>query len=130
MTSLKILWSFVKKYWSYFALALGMIVGFLLLRNQGAGFADKLKEIQTAHDEELRKINAAREQERKEHEANLKRLEQSLKAVQEQYDAAKKDLDSKKKKEIEELVRLYKDDPETLAKKLSEATGFVIVLPD
>lgn len=123
------LWLYVKKYWSYILLILGIIIALIFFRQEQLDFAEQFKKIQEAHEEELRKIEEARLQERKEHEANLKKLQDALAAVQAQYDAAKKDLDAKKKKEIEHLVKEYGDNPDELAKKLSEVTGFVIVLP-
>jgi len=129
MTKLSITWAFVKKYWSYAALFVGTVVAVMLLKQQGTSFYDRIQEIENAHSEELKKIQEARDEEKRQHEANLKKLEETLSAVQKQYDEAKKDFDSKKKKEIEDLVKLYKDDPDTLAKKLAEATGFVVILP-
>lgn len=129
MATLAVIWSYVKKYWSYAALLLAVIFGYLLFKKEQIDFADALKKIQEAHEEEIRKIQEAREEERRQHEANLKRLQDTLDAVQKQYDDAKKDLDTKKKKEIEDLVKQFGDNPDELAKKLSEATGFVIVLP-
>jgi septal ring factor EnvC (AmiA/AmiB activator) len=123
------LWLYIKKYWAYVALILGIIAAIVFFRKEQLDFADELKKIQEAHDEELRKIEEAREQERREHEANLKRLQETLAEVQKHYDDAKKDLDDKKKKEIADLVKQYGNDPDELAKKLSEATGFTIVLP-
>lgn len=124
------IFAYVKKYWSLAALVVGTIVGVLLLRREQVGFADNLKKLQDAHDEEIKRIQAAREQEQREHEANLKKLQDALDAVQKHYDDAKKDLDDKKKREITDLVKQYGDDPDALAQKLSEATGFVIILPN
>ena len=122
-------WSYVKRYWSIALLVVGVIAGMFFFRKEQTGFADNLAKLKAAHDEELRAIEDARLRERQEHEANLKRLETTLAAVQVHYDEAKRELDTKKKKEIEAIVDQYSDDPVALAKKLSEATGFVVVLP-
>lgn len=129
MTGLLTFWAYVKKYWSYAALVLAIIFGYLLFHKEQLDFADELKKIQDAHDAEIKKIQDARAAEEKQHEENEKKLQLALDAVQRQYDSAKKDLDDKKKKEIEDLVKQYGDDPTALAQKLSEATGFTIVLP-
>lgn len=130
MLALATAWSFVKKYWSYFALVALIVAAYVLFRENKVDFTEEMKKIQDAHDEELRKIQEARDAERKQHEANVKQLQDALNVVQKQYDEAMRDLDSKKKKEIESLVKQYGNDPGTLAKKLSEATGFVIVMPE
>ena len=122
-------WTFIKKYWQIGLLILGSIVGFLLLRGQGIDFAKRLKDINDAHDEEIKQINEAREQERRQHVENERKLKETLTTIQAQYDAAKKDLDTKKKKEIEEIVKQYGSDSVELAKQLSAATGFSIILP-
>jgi uncharacterized membrane protein (DUF106 family) len=129
MTWLLTTWAFVKKYWQIGLLVLGVIVGFILFRGQGSDYAKRLKEIQDAHDDEIKQINAARAEEERQHDLDVKRLQDALSAVQAQYDAAKKDLDDKKKKEIEDIVKQYGSNPNELAKQLSAATGFQIVLP-
>lgn len=122
--------AYIKKYWGIAALVLTAIFGFFLFRKQSTDFVDNLKKIQDAHDEELKQIQEARDAEEKQHLENEKKLQAALETVQTHYDDAKKDLDSKKKKEIEDLIKQYGDNPDVLAKKLSEATGFIIVLPD
>lgn len=129
LNKLKIAWTYIKKYWSYAALALAVVFGFLLFNKEKVDFSEQLKQIQDAHDAELKQIQAARAQEEQQHDANVKQLQDSLDAVQQHYDLAKKDLDDKKKQEIVDLVKQYGDDPTALAQKLSAATGFVIVLP-
>jgi hypothetical protein len=124
------LWTFVKKYWKILALIVGAIVGFVLFQKQKTSFADDLKAINDAHDAEMKAIEAARAEEARKNAENSARLEAALVAVQKQYDEQKRALDAKKKAEIEQIVKDYGDDPNALAKKLSEVTGFVIVLPD
>lgn len=122
-------WQFLKTYWSYIALAVGAVVALLVFRQEKLDFADQLKQIQDSHDAEMKKIDDIRLEERKEHEANEAQLQSTLAAVQAQYTAAEKDLDDKKKAEIEDLVKKYSDDPTELARQLSVATGFNVVLP-
>jgi Skp family chaperone for outer membrane proteins len=130
MTALATIWAYVKKYWSLALLVVGGIAAFFVFRQREISFADEYKKIKDAHDEELKRIQDARAEEQRQHEANVKKLQDTLAAVQKHYDEARKDLDAKKKAQIEDLVKKYKDDPDELAKKLSEATGFVIVLPN
>lgn len=91
---------------------------------------EHIRKIQDAHDAEIKKINAAREEERAAHEANLRQLQRVLADVQRQYDDARLELDKKKKAEITDLVKRYGDDPQGLAEKLSAVTGFKVVLPE
>jgi len=128
-TALSTVLAYVKKYWSLVALLAGAVIAAFVFQKQGASVADKLKRVNADHDEELRKINVAREEERLQRLVNEEKLKDTLAEVQSHYDAAKKDLDSKKKKEIERLVRQHSGDPVALAKKLSDATGFKVLLP-
>lgn len=130
MVSLATAWTYVKKYWSLLTVIIAAIVAIVFFRKQGTDLADNIKKIQGIHDEELRKIQEARTLERRQHEENQQKLKLTLDAVQKNYADAKKDLDDKKQAQIEELVKKYKNDPDELAKKLSEVTGFVIIMPD
>jgi divalent metal cation (Fe/Co/Zn/Cd) transporter len=123
-------WAFVKKYWQVLLLILGVVISVIVFKKADDSFIDKLKKIQDAHDKEIKKIEEARVQEKREHEANLKKLQDTLGVIQKQYDNAKKDLDASKKKEIENIVKKYQNDPNALAKRLSDATGFAVVLPE
>jgi len=124
------LWLFVKKYWQLFLLVIVTVFGILFFRNQRSSFVDELKKIQDIHNEELKKIQEARQQEKLQHAENEKRLHDAMSVVQVQYDLAKKQLDDKKKQQVEELVKTYGTNPNELAKQLSAVTGFTIVLPD
>lgn len=120
----------VKKYWQIGLLILGVVIGAFVFKKTDDSFADKFKKIQDAHDEELKKIEEAHVQERHEHEINVKKLQDTLDVIQKQYNSAKKDLDDNKKKEIEEIVKKYHNDPDSLTKRLSDVTGFIVVLPE
>ncbi len=122
-------WALVKKYWSIVALIIATVAGYFFFHKEQVSFADQLKKIQDIHDEELKKIQDARDQEAKEHAANEQQLKDALDVVQKHYDEAKQDLDAKKKQEVETLVTQYSDKPDVLAQKLSDATGFKIILP-
>lgn len=123
-------WAFVKKYWQVGLLVVGVIVGVFIFKKTDDSFTDRLKKIQNAHDEEMKKIEEAHAQEEREHEANVKKLQDTLDTIQKQYDDAKKDLDVSKKKQIEDIIKKYQNDPDALAKQLSDMTGFTIVLPE
>lgn len=123
------IWAYVKKYWGIAALIIGAIVAFFVFKRQDVSFADQLKKIQDAHDVELKQIQDARAEEQRQHVANEQKLQDTLAVVQKHYDEAQRDLDDKKKREIEQIVKDYGDDPLALAKKLSEATGMTVILP-
>lgn len=122
-------WSYVKKYWAYVALVVGAIVSAVLLKQQQTSVADQLKQVNDAHAAELKQINDAREAEEKQHLLDEQQLQTTLVSVEKQYDDQKKQLDDQKRAEVIAIVKQYGDDPVALAKKLSDATGFEIILP-
>lgn len=129
MIFLKTAWVYVKKYWQY-ALLIGLaIFAYFFFKKKTFDFAEQLQIIQDLHEEELRKITVAREEERLLRIENEEKLKDSLANITHQYEKAKQDLDEKKLKEIEEIVKKYSNNPEALAKKLSEAAGFTIIMP-
>lgn len=119
----------LKKYWKVIALVVGAVVGVVLLRQREISFTDDYRKIQEAHDAELKKVQDARDEERKKLDENQKKLDAALVEVQKKYDEQEITLDAKKKTEIENIVKEHGDDPDALAKKLAEATGFVVILP-
>lgn len=127
--TLVVFWSYVKKYWQLGLLVIGAVVGMILLRQRSTSFVDDYNKLQEAHQKELDQIQKACDQEREQLEANQQKLQQALDVIQKQYAEQQKELDSKKQSEIEQIVKEHGDDPAALAQKLSEATGFTVILP-
>jgi hypothetical protein len=126
---LKKAWAFIKRYWKLFALVIGTVVLYVLFKRQNIDFAAKLKEINDLHDAEIAKINKIREEERRQHEENERKLKADLLRIRKQYDEQKQQLDEKTQAEIDNLFKKYQKKPDVLAKKLSEAYGFTVILP-
>jgi hydroxylamine reductase (hybrid-cluster protein) len=129
LIALKTFWAYVKKYWHYFVLIIFAVISYFFLRRKNFDFAKQLEKIQDLHEEEVRKILVAKEEERILRIQNEEKLKIALESVTQQYEKSKKELDEKKKKEIEDIVKRYQNNPEALAKKLSETAGFTIILP-
>ena len=125
----KKLWVSIKTYWQLILLVAGGVVGYVMFRRQENLFTQNINNLLESHKEQIEKINAIREEERKQRAENERKLREALDTVQAQYDLAKKDLDNKKKKEIEDIVKQYGSDPVELAKQLSAVTGFSIIMP-
>lgn len=111
-------------------LAIASMVAFLLFRRRDLAFVEDYKKIQDAHNKEIEQIQAARDEERKRLEANKIQLQQTLDAIQKQYDERSRELDAKKKEEIESIINEHGHEPDVLARKLAEATGFVVIQPE
>lgn len=129
-TFLQKCWIALKKNWRYVLAFFGAVVTFLLLRREKISLLDQLKDIQEAHDKELKAIEAAREEEKKKNKQAFELLQKRLVEIQSLYDEAKLQLEKKKKKQIEDMMKKYADDPVELSKKLSDVTGFKVILPE
>lgn len=127
MLALKIVWSYVKKYWGFLAIIIGGIVGYIFLRKKDVAFVEDLKRINDVHAQELKKIQDARAEEQRLNAENQAKLEQTLETIKKQYEQQNKALDDKKKKEIEDIVKEHGSDPDALAKKLADVTGFKVI---
>jgi hypothetical protein len=123
-------WIFLKKNGGYITVILGAVLAYILFQRKNASLLEQLRVVRETHEEQLKKIDAARKEEREKNAKELELLKKRLELVQKQYEDAKKDLDKKKKVEIENIIKKHANDPNALAQKLSEATGFQIILPE
>jgi hypothetical protein len=120
----------LKKNWQILLLVLALFFSIFLFRRRDQNFAERLEKIQDDHKKEIQKINEIREKERRQHEENESRLKETLSLIQAEYDSSKKELDKKKKKQIQEIVKVHGNNPGELATQLSNVTGFKIILPE
>lgn len=120
---------FLKKYWQYIAVfAAG--VGAVLFFKRKPPVQDDTKTIRDSYDKQINQINNIHQNERDKQDALADKLETNLSVVEKQYEEQKKDLDEKKKEEIKTILQQHQDDPTELAKKLSEVTGFKVIMPE
>jgi len=123
-------WLTCKKNWGYFVAAFGVAITFLFLKKEKTSLLDQISVIRESYEDQIKQIELARREEREKNAKALELLQKRLDEVQRQYEKAKIELDKKKKEEIKELMEKYSNDPDALAKKLSEATGFKVILPE
>lgn len=86
-------------------------------------YAEQAKEIARLHKEEIDKINAAKEVEKAQLEANIIKLQQDLAINQKDYEKKLADLTAKKEQETKKLAAKA---PVDLADEVSKATGFKV----
>jgi len=91
---------------------------------------DLLDNNRKRHDEEMSALKKAYEDELAKRDVAQKKLEQTLAQVEKQYEDSQKELDAEKRAEIKKIIQESHDDPNVLAQKLSESTGFKVVLPE
>lgn len=133
--SLKV-WEFIKTYRGYIAavvITLGIVFGgYLLVKREKNDVLTLLKNQQAIHDEEIKKIEKAYEDERKEHAANLLKLQSTLDEIQRKHDEDMRVFEVNKTEKVEKLVTTWKKDPTgvDMANQLGKITGFQVVVPE
>lgn len=125
------LFEFFKKHWQPFALGLVVVLVVfcfnVFLNKKSQDTSTQIKQMQDAHDTEIKKILDVQAEEHRQHEENVKKLESQLSTIHADHDKEEKELDVKKTAEIKKIVKDYGDDPSALAQQLSNVTGFRII---
>lgn len=123
-------WTYLKKYWFIVAAIVGFFVFEIWSSNKNTtDLAKTITDLNKKHQDELDAIQKAHDQEDAQHQADEAKMQAQLASIQAQYDAAQKQLDETKKAELSQIIKDTQGDPAALAQKLSEATGFQVVLP-
>ena len=126
MITLKIVFAFVKKYWWLFLAIAGFIIFKLVFRQETRDISEVISDIQKKHEEELRSIKEAETRRTQVLEENALRLQARLNEIEQQYKVAQAVLDDKKRDQLNTILKESQDDPDELARRLSEASGFKI----
>lgn len=129
MLTLKLVWSYAQKYWWILLAVAGFVIYRLIFKQESGDIAKTLADIQKRHEEELRAIRESDEKRRLAYEENAKKLQHRLDEIERQYVEAQQQLDKKKRAELEKILQESKDDPDELAKRLSDAAGFKVIVP-
>lgn len=120
--------TFLKKHWQYVVLFFGGIIGLLTIWKKPESGGTKT--LRDQRDKQLDDIDKVRAGERSQQDAADKKLENDLASIEQQYEQNKKELDDKKKDQIKTILKEHGDDPVGLAKKLSDVTGFRVIMPE
>lgn len=121
---------FFKRSWGFFVAGTGIVLSLAFFRKKIDHYENIMQKLHESHQKELNDIKAAREEERKKYEENEKKYQERMAIIEKEYDAAKKQLDDKKREEVGKIVKKYGGKPDQLAQKLSEVTGFKIIMPE
>jgi uncharacterized membrane protein (DUF106 family) len=129
LTVLKKFISFVGQNWKYLVLVTVVVQSYFLFsyHRQTIDTTRRIDEIQQIHQREMEEIQKARDEETKKKLENERVLNERLAVIQGQYETLRKEFDETRTAKVKEIVKKYGDDPEALAKKMSETLGFEIV---
>lgn len=121
---------FFKKFWGLFVAAGSIFLGVIMYKKKVEYYDGLLQDAQQSHDKQVKELQEIREKERSQYQENEQRYKDQMAALEKQYEDAKKVFDEKKKTEAAVIVKKYGNKPDLLAQKLSEVTGFKIVMPE
>ena len=122
--------NFLKRFWIYFAIGLGVILGASIFLKKDNDYNDFIEKLQESYKKQLQEINDIRDQERAKYKENEQKYKETISLIEAEYEIMKQEFNDKKKKEVEKIVKKYDNKPNELAQKLSEITGFKIILPE
>lgn len=125
--------NFLKKFWGYFALGFGASAAIFLFFHFSKKNDDLfalITNMQNSHAEEIKQIYQFREEEKKQLEDIQKKYDKKIADLEEEYKKSISELEEKKKETAKKIVKDFGDKPNELAERLSQSTGFKVVLPE
>ena len=125
LIKLKKVRAWIKKNWKLFAgMSIPVIV--YLVSRKSFDMSEILDRVKSDYEKELDAIEKAHDSERKAREAAIKRYQSALADVERRYEESNQVLDSKKRKEVENVLSAFSDDPDEITRRIAEITGFDI----
>lgn len=120
---LKKVWTWLKHNWYIPAILIYTLVLWVLFRRKDEAL--KVLEIRSeSYEAQIEAINKAHTEEIKKRDEILEKYSETVKKLEEDFNKNNQELDEKKKKDVKELVEKYYNDPDTLAKMISDKFGF------
>lgn len=123
-TFLKKAWVWLKHYWYVPVMLVIGIVAWCAGRRDTAGILKMFEESKASYQKEIAVLKDAHSAEIQKRDELLKKHNETLKKIEEEYKIKLSDLDNQQKKEIDKIVEEHKDDPEGLAKRVSDVFDF------
>jgi len=84
---------------------------------------DVLKIRSESYEAQIEAINKSHAEEIEKRDEILKQYDETIKRIEEEYERKNKELDNKKRKAVKEIVEKHYNDPDALARILSEKFG-------
>jgi F0F1-type ATP synthase membrane subunit b/b' len=127
MTNLTQIYGFVKQHKIYFIILICIIVFAFITMKQNLKYADLINEINTSHSQEISDLKKIQQDSDKKQQQNLEQLTKQLADIDQKYNDQITKLNQKTKSAADKIVKETENNPDELAKRLSESTGFTIV---
>ena len=118
---------FCKKYWQILVGISIPIILSLIFRKRN-DLSSVLKRVNEDYEKEIDTINSTYEKEISKREESQKKYLETVDEIEKRYKEKNEELTTRQKKNIKKLIDENPDDPEGLTKRISELTGFEIVV--
>lgn len=126
-TTLKKIWIWVKEYWQLPFLIIWTTVIWLFARRNTQALVDVIDAKTESYKNQLETIKRTYEKEIFEKDELIKQYHDTLEKLEEHYDEQQKELSKKQKKEIKEIVKTSKGNPDEIKRRIQEQFGFKLV---
>ena len=127
MFAMKKVWLYIKNYWWIPAIIIAIGVVYFFTQKSPDTLISMLRNAQETNEKEVKKLEEIHSEEILKREDALRMYHLTLEQLEDKYAAQEEKLDRKKKKEIKKIIEESNGDPQEIAKKLSQITGFEIV---
>lgn len=121
--------TWLTSHWKIIAIVLAVVIAIGYMQYSRTSLVKLLSDTQQSHKKELDDLSKQHIDAIKQRDEAIKQYEEKLQLIQQEYEAAKKALELKKNGDAKKIIDETKGDPQELAKKLAQSTGFVVVLP-
>lgn len=101
----------------------------VLFWKNGKGWFKLLLATRESSQQEVEDVKNVREKEIEDQRKNKEKIDKMLVQIQQKHDKEDVEFDENKKKQVEETVKTYGNDPNKLADELAKVTGFKVILP-
>jgi hypothetical protein len=121
--ALKKTWVWLKHNWYIPAVLVYTVVLWIFFRRKDKAH-DVLKVRSKSYEAQIEAINKSHAEEIEKRDEILKQYNETINRLEEEFERKNKELDNKKRKAVKEIVEKHYNDPDALARMLSEKFGF------
>ena len=121
--ALKKTWVWLKHNWYIPAVLVYTVVLWIFFRRKDKAH-DVLKVRSKSYEAQIEAINKSHAEEIEKRDEILKQYNETINRLEEEFEKKNKELDNKKRKAVKEIVEKHYNDPDALARMLSEKFGF------
>ena len=130
MIALKKTWIWLKHYWYFPVIVVLAIAAFIFTGGRSRSLISVIANAMDSHSKEVYAIEKTHQEEIEKREKALTLYHFTIALIESKLKGQEEKLDEKKKKEIKRLIEENQDNPEELAKRISDFTGFPVVMPE